>query len=328
MAYIKITDYAAKDALLSGNPNKIITGTALGADFDAIATYSNTTMGSDAAAVHSATTKVTPVDADETLLMDSAASYGLKKVTWANMKAALAGAITTSGHTMNTLRILGRTTAATGAIEELTVTSPLALSAGTLTTSLATARLAGRTTAGTGELEAISVAGGLTLSAGVLTATPTSGTVQASTSGTSIDFTSLPAGTKRIMVLFNGVSTSGTNPILIQIGSGSFTASGYLGGCSGMAATVATETRNTGFEITYSGIQAAASVWHGIATIALVNSASNIWTESSTVAKSDAAANCLGSGTVSLGGALDRVRITSVGSTDTFDAGSINIIYE
>jgi hypothetical protein len=36
----------------------------------------------------------------------------------------------------------------------------------------------------------------------------------------------------------------------------------------------------------------------------------------------------LGSGSISLGGTLDRVRITSDNGTDTFDAGSINILYE
>lgn len=36
--YTKITDFAAKDALLHGNPSKVVTGTGLGAEFDAIAT--------------------------------------------------------------------------------------------------------------------------------------------------------------------------------------------------------------------------------------------------------------------------------------------------
>lgn len=38
---------------------------------------------------HAATSKATPVDADEIPLADSAASYGLKKLTWANLKATL-----------------------------------------------------------------------------------------------------------------------------------------------------------------------------------------------------------------------------------------------
>lgn len=33
-------------------------------------------------------------------------------------------------------------------------------------------------------------------------------------------------------------------------------------------------------------------------------------------------------GTISLAGALDNVRLTTVNGTDTFDAGSINILYE
>jgi len=41
------------------------------------------------AAVHAASSKATPVDADETMLADSAASWGLKKLTWANIKATL-----------------------------------------------------------------------------------------------------------------------------------------------------------------------------------------------------------------------------------------------
>lgn len=41
------------------------------------------------ATIHAATAKSTPVDADETALLDSAASYGLKKLTWAAIKATL-----------------------------------------------------------------------------------------------------------------------------------------------------------------------------------------------------------------------------------------------
>ena len=35
-----------------------------------------------------------------------------------------------------------------------------------------------------------------------------------------------------------------------------------------------------------------------------------------------------GGGSLALGGVLDRVRVTSIGGTDTFDAGTINILYE
>jgi hypothetical protein len=104
-----------------------------------------------AGAIHGATSKTTPVDADELGLVDSAASNVLKKLTWANLKATLktyfdtlyqaagsyltAGSITSSGLTMATARLLGRSTAGTGAVEEITVGAGLALSAGALTAS-------------------------------------------------------------------------------------------------------------------------------------------------------------------------------------------------
>lgn len=42
-----------------------------------------------AVVIHAASSKATPVDADEVTLADSAASFGLKKLTWANLKATL-----------------------------------------------------------------------------------------------------------------------------------------------------------------------------------------------------------------------------------------------
>jgi len=53
--------------------------------------------------------------------------------------ASVGGAYTSAGMTMNTARLLGRTTASTGAVEEITVGTNLSLSAGSLTNSLASA---------------------------------------------------------------------------------------------------------------------------------------------------------------------------------------------
>lgn len=46
-------------------------------------------LTSISAITHAATSKVTPVDADELPLADSAALYGLKKLLWSNLKATL-----------------------------------------------------------------------------------------------------------------------------------------------------------------------------------------------------------------------------------------------
>ena len=54
------------------------------------------------------------------------------------------------------------------------------------------------------------------------------GTAVASTSGTSITFTGIPSWAKRISVMFNQVSGSGSSNYLVRIGSGSVQSTGYL----------------------------------------------------------------------------------------------------
>jgi hypothetical protein len=152
----------------------------------------------------------------------------------------------------------------------------------------------------------------------------TSGTAVASTSGTSIDFTSIPSWVKRISVLFNGVSLSGTSAILVQIGYQSpVTTTGYSssGNRVSTAATVITST--AGF---VTGVSQAAETFGGIMTIATLGS--NIWVASHAAGQSSGASFFGGGISPTLGGTLDRVRITSVNGADTFDAGSINILYE
>ena len=153
----------------------------------------------------------------------------------------------------------------------------------------------------------------------------TSGTSQASTSGTAIDFTGLPSWVKRITVMFNGVSTSGTSVVLIQLGSGSFTTSGYTGSGAGFAGAGSGYTLyTTGFGVGSDGN--AAYTRQG--SFLITNQTGNSWICSGTCGMSDAARLQTSNGAVTLGGVLDRVRITTVNGTDTFDAGSINILYE
>jgi hypothetical protein len=153
----------------------------------------------------------------------------------------------------------------------------------------------------------------------------TSGTAVASTSGTSIDFTSIPSWVKRITVMFNRVSTSGTSNILIQIGSGSVTTSGYSSSATFATASLVSATSTAGLLVT--GNLAGGSETNG--NIMLCLQSSNTWVNSGTVSivPSTGTQFC-GGVSPTLGGALDRVRITTVGGTDTFDAGSINILYE
>lgn len=152
------------------------------------------------------------------------------------------------------------------------------------------------------------------------------GTAVASTSGTSIDFTSIPSWVKRITVMFNGVSTNGTSNKLIQLGSGSFTVTGYIGATGYVTTGTSPTSVTTGFGLVSGGL--AAEINSGL--IVLTNITGNDWVCSGTTSSNNG--NQPGmiytNGQITVSGTLDRVRITTTNGTDTFDAGSINILYE
>jgi hypothetical protein len=154
----------------------------------------------------------------------------------------------------------------------------------------------------------------------------TSGTAVASTSGTSIDFTSIPSWVKRITVMFNGVSTNGTSYMQIQIGtSGGVQTTGYLSSFGYVGSTTGIANATTGFGL-YN--DAAADLRSGSLTLNLLDLANGVWTCSGVMGWSNRQFSLPTSGAKTLSGTLDRVRITTVNGTDTFDAGSINILYE
>lgn len=155
-------------------------------------------------------------------------------------------------------------------------------------------------------------------------------TAQASTSGTAIEFTGIPSWVKRITVMLDGVSTNATSQIQVQLGSGSYTISGYNSIGTGITgATVSSVTNNTtGFGCGNEG-GTINSLRTGAFT--LTNISGNIWTATFQYCLSDATRAIFGSGNITLSGTLDRLRI--IGSTTgspaaTFDAGTINILYE
>lgn len=161
---------------------------------------------------------------------------------------------------------------------------------------------------------------GLTAPSGAIFNGIASGTAVASTSGTSIDFTSIPSWVKRITVMLNGVSTNGTSVLQIQVGSGSVLTSGYFATGSFGGTMVA---YTSGFGLTNTG----AAVWTmtGFMTLSLVGS--NAWVVNGGFNRNSGETTA-NTGGVTLSGTLDRIRITTVNGTDTFDAGSINILYE
>jgi hypothetical protein len=154
----------------------------------------------------------------------------------------------------------------------------------------------------------------------------TSGTAVASTSGTSIDFTGIPSWVKRITVMFDGVSTNGTSNILVQLGdSGGIENTGYLGSCTQLVSGVGSVQGTAGFIISQDS---ASNVHNGGLSISLLNSTTNTWSAYGVFGQSNRAATVVVGGSKPLSSTLDRVRITTVNGTDTFDAGSINILFE
>jgi hypothetical protein len=156
----------------------------------------------------------------------------------------------------------------------------------------------------------------------------TSGTAVASTSGTSIDFTSIPSWVKRITVMFNGVSTSSTSLNQIQIGSGSVSTSGYSSSANyGTGAGQVTGIVTTGFVLEPAGPADAANLRSGSVILTLINA--NTWVSQGNIQSSSIGYAVVSAGrSPALGGALDRIRLTTVNGTDTFDAGTVNIMYE
>ena len=192
-----------------------------------------------------------------------------------------------------------------GATSGTTTLSPSAVASGTITLP-----------AGTGTVAVNGVSTNLVL-----------GTNQASTSGTSIAFTGLPSWVKRITVVFSGVSTSGTNDIIVQLGTGSttYTTTGYNSASARLSYVNTSGGANatSGLNI---ALGAAAAVLYG--TMVIQNVTGNTWVASHAFG-TPANSNVLtGGGNIALAAVLTAIQITTVGGTDTFDAGSINILYE
>ena len=174
-------------------------------------------------------------------------------------------------------------------------------------------------TSGTLNIAAPAIAGTntQTLVAATGTLAPLISGTAVTASGTSVNFTDIPSWVKRVTVMFGGVSTNGTSNILIQIGSGSVTTTGYSGVFGSTSFT-------TGFGILSAN---ALNTFYGQIVITLLSSTTYIGTI--TVGNPAGGTSTSGGGTSpALSGVLDRVRITTANGTDVFDAGTINILYE
>jgi hypothetical protein len=230
------------------------------------------------------------------------------------------GAITTSGLTMSTGRLLGRTTASSGAVEEITVGTGLSLTAGTLSNSAPDQTVV--LTAGTG----ISVSG--TYPSFTITNTAPDQIVSLTGAGTTVVTGTYPSFTitsnDQYVGTVTSVSGTGTvNGITLTgtvTSSGSLTLGGTLGGIANSQLT------NSSITINGSAISLGGSVSVGTVTSVSGTGSVNGITLTGSVTSS---------GSLTLGGTLSGVSLTTqvtgtlptgnggTGTATTFTSGSI-----
>ena len=151
-------------------------------------------------------------------------------------------------------------------------------------------------------------------------------TAVAAGTGTAIDLTGIPAGVKRVTLLFSETSLSGADDFLIQLGdSGGFETSGYISSVGhvihGQNGNVRSST--AGF---IAGGGDSSTKLIGTMTLSLIVAGSFKWISALNVTQTTAVTQC-GGGQKSLSAELTQVRITRTGS-NTFDAGSVAISWE
>jgi hypothetical protein len=154
-----------------------------------------------------------------------------------------------------------------------------------------------------------------------------SGTAVTLTTQTNVDFTSIPPWVRRITVMFNGVSLTGTDALLVQIGdSGGIETTGYSSAAAFTGSSTGGNARTDGYVITLS--QNASNTFAGAITI--VNISGNTWVQTGNLIYESTTPTgfvVLSAGTKTLSAQLNQVSITRTG-TNTFDAGTINLLWE
>lgn len=306
--YTKSTNFASKDSLASGNPLKIVKGTEIDSEFNNIATavatkadsISPTFTGVPAAPTASAGTSTTQV---ATTAFVTAAN--VLQDTATALKAPLASPALT-----------GTPTAPTAAVD--TSTTQLATTAFVTSQAATDAPLANGTAAvGTSKKYA--------RQDHVHPPLLQSGSSVYAASGTSLDITGIPSWASRVTITFKDVSTNGTSIPLIQLITSSAVTTGYTSSGSVLATGVASSTSTSGF-LTAGGSSDTASVSR---SGQIVITYQGVFQYAATsILSCNLAEVRVGGGSILLSALITGVRITTVNGTDSFDAGSISILYE
>lgn len=149
----------------------------------------------------------------------------------------------------------------------------------------------------------------------------------ATTSGTSVDFTGIPSTAKRVTLNLYGISTNGTSDLLVQGGtSGGVENSGYVGDVARFGtSSLATAQATAGLNLT-GGDVGAADLYYGKVVFEKVSG--NLWIIESKIARGNSTGMASSMAGKTFAAALDRVRLTTAGGANTFDAGTASISWE
>ena len=144
--------------------------------------------------------------------------------------------------------------------------------------------------------------------------------------GTFLDVTGIPSWVKRVTITFKDVSTNGTSIPLIQLITSSAVTSGYTSSGSVLVTGVASSTSTSGF-LTAGGVNDTATISRS-GQIVITSQGGTYQYAASSVLACNIAETRIGGGSILLSALITGVRITTVNGTDSFDAGSISILYE
>jgi hypothetical protein len=325
--YTQTTNFATKDALASGNPLKIVKGTEINVEFANIAT-AVATKSDTASPTFTGTVTIPTLSVSGTSTLTGIATLTAQPIL--SSLTASKPVFTDASKGLVSTGTLGADQGGTGVANNAAMTVTGSGNFAYTRTLTGTTNVTFPTTGTLATLAGTETFTNKTLTSPVIGGTPTgvgvltSGTAVASTSGTSIDFTSIPSWVKRITVMFAGVTTNGTSAYLLQIGAGSVASTGYVAFGSYNGASNAGQSSTAGFPI-FS--DTAGQTMQGNIMLCLLNSSDGTWSGSGTLGASNSYTRMTG-GYKTLSGTLDRVRLTTAGGVNTFSAGTINILYE
>ena len=328
--YTKSTNFATKDALASGNALKIVKGTEIDTEFNNIAT-AVATKSDSASPTFTGTVTIPTLAVTSTSTLTGVATLTAQPIL--SSLTASKPVFTDASKGLVSTGTLGADQGGTGVANNVAMTVTGSGNFAYTRTLTAATNVTLPTTGTLSTLAGTETFTNKTLTSPVIDGTPTgvgvltSGTAVASTSGTSISFTALPAWVKRVSIMLVGVSTNGASNLAVQIGP---VAGVETTGYSGYAYTPTSAVGYT-TEWAITGTNSAANVHSGTVFLSLANSATNTWVMSAVGGGVGVNTVSVAGGSKAIAGALSVLRVigSNTGSpVDTFDAGSINILYE